>query len=109
MSVKSKPAIPFAEFVVLMAMITSCVAFSIDAMLPALPAMRADLNVVVTYDSQLMVAMLMLGLGVGQLLFGPLTDRFGRRPIFLVGCVIFVTGSIICLCAQDFWLCCSVV
>lgn len=94
-------AIPFPEFVVLMAMISSLVAFSVDAMLPALPAMREALNVTVTYDGQLVIATLMFGLGAGQLLFGPLTDRFGRRPIFLVGCLVFVVGSLVCLAATD--------
>ncbi len=98
--VPTKP-IPFPEFVVLMAMISSLVAFSVDAMLPALPFMREDLGIQVTYDGQLIIAALMFGLGVGQLFFGPLTDRFGRRPIFAVGCVLFVLGSIVCLLAGN--------
>ena len=64
--VPTKP-IPFPEFVVLMAMISSLVAFSVDAMLPALPFMREDLGIQVTYDGQLIIAALMFGLGVGQL------------------------------------------
>ena len=85
-------------------MISRLVASGVDAMLPALPAMRADLAVELAYDSQLVIAMLMLGLGVGRVDICPLTDRFGRRPIFAVGCLVFVTGSVICVVAADFYV-----
>ena len=65
------------EFVALMASLMSIVALSIDALLPALPDIGADLNVVDTNNNQLLITMIFLGLGFGQLLLGPLSDAFG--------------------------------
>ena len=67
------------EFVALMASLMSIVALSIDALLPALPLIGDSLGVTNTSDNQLLVTMIFLGLGFGQLIFGPLSDSFGRK------------------------------
>lgn len=69
------------EFVALMASLMSLVALSIDALLPALPQIGQDLGVLNSTHNQLLITMIFLGLGFGQLLFGPLSDSFGRKPI----------------------------
>lgn len=90
------------EFVVLMASLMSIVALSIDALLPALPEIGAHLNVQNTTNNQLLITMIFLGLGSGQLIFGPLSDSFGRKPIVFTGFLIFILASIICLTTKDF-------
>jgi MFS transporter, DHA1 family, multidrug resistance protein len=90
------------EFVVLMASLMSIVAFSIDALLPALPEIGESLGVSNTNDNQLLITMIFLGLGFGQLIFGPLSDSFGRKPIVFFGFVVFIIASIICVTTNNF-------
>lgn len=91
-----------AEFIVLMAALMSIVALSIDAVLPALPDIGQFLNVADPIDNPKIITSIFLGLGFGQLLFGPLSDSFGRKPIVYVGFVVFVIASIICVVTKSF-------
>ena len=75
----------FAEFVILIALIISLVALSIDAMLPALPQIAADLGVVEVNDSQYVISIFFAGMALGQIFFGPMSDSLGRRPAILAG------------------------
>lgn len=90
------------EFVALMASLMSIVALSIDALLPALPEIGTALSVQNPNDNQLLVTMIFLGLGFGQLLFGPLSDSFGRKPIVYVGFTLFVVATFICVTTRSF-------
>ncbi|MCK8479857.1 multidrug effflux MFS transporter [Psychroserpens algicola] len=90
------------EFVVLMASLMSIVALSIDALLPALPEIGQDLNVLKVSDNQKLITMIFLGLGFGQLIFGPLSDSFGRKPMVYFGFTIFVIASIVCVTTDNF-------
>ena len=90
------------EFVALIALLISLVALSIDAMLPALPQMGAELGVAQENDRQFIVSFLFLGLAAGQLLFGPLSDAVGRKPAIYGGLAVFVLGSLISAFASDF-------
>ena len=92
-----------AEFVALMAFTMSLVALSIDAMLPAFPDMAGDLAVSSGNDIQLVVSMLFIGLAVGQLFYGPLSDSIGRKPAIYTGFVIFILGSLLSMVATDFF------
>ena len=85
------------EFIALMASLMSIVALSIDALLPALPEIGNALNVSDPSDNQLLITMIFLGLGFGQLIFGPLSDSFGRKPMVYFGFTVFVIASIICV------------
>ncbi|HMC00616.1 MAG TPA: multidrug effflux MFS transporter [Flavobacteriaceae bacterium] len=89
------------EFIALMASLMSIVALSIDALLPALPDIASTLHVTNTLDTQLLITMIFLGLGFGQLIFGPLSDSFGRKPIVYIGFILFIIASIICLTTKD--------
>jgi DHA1 family bicyclomycin/chloramphenicol resistance-like MFS transporter len=93
---QNKPTYKF-EFIALMASLMSIVALSIDALLPALPEIGSSLGVVDVKDNQLMITMIFLGLGFGQLIFGPLSDSFGRKPMVYFGFSVFVIASIICV------------
>ena len=90
------------EFVILMASLMSIVALSIDALLPALPEIGNYLNVGDPNDNQLLVTMIFLGLGFGQLIFGPLSDSFGRKPMVYFGFILFVVASFICVTTKSF-------
>jgi len=98
---QNKPTIEI-EFVALMASLMSIVALSIDALLPALPDIGNALNVIDPNDNQKLVTMIFLGLGFGQLIFGPLSDSFGRKPIVYVGFTLFVLATIICVTTESF-------
>ncbi|OZV69836.1 multidrug effflux MFS transporter [Winogradskyella aurantia] len=91
-----------AEFVVLMAALMSIVALSIDAVLPALPNIGEYLNLTDPNDNQKIITMIFLGLGIGQLIFGPLSDSFGRKPIVYMGFTVFIVASIICITTRSF-------
>ncbi|MBT8260062.1 MAG: MFS transporter, partial [Bacteroidia bacterium] len=90
------------EFIALMATLMSIVALSIDALLPALPEIGNALGVVNINDNQKMITMIFLGLGFGQLLFGPLSDSFGRKPIVYTGFALFVFASFLCVTTHSF-------
>ncbi len=88
---------PNFEFVALMAALMSIVALAIDALLPAISNIGVAINSLNSTDNQLLITMIFLGLGVGQLFFGPLSDCYGRKPIVYLGFGIFTVASFICL------------
>ena len=90
------------EFIVLMAALMSIVALSIDAVLPALPDIGNFLSVKDASDNPKLITSIFLGLGVGQLIFGPLSDSLGRKPIVYIGFVVFIIASIICVTTKSF-------
>ena len=90
------------EFVILVASLISLVALSIDAMLPALPQIGQSLGNESENDRQLIVSFLFFGLACAQLLFGPLSDSFGRRPAIFAGLAIFLIGCLISAFATSF-------
>jgi len=91
-----------AEFVALMAMLTALVALSIDMVLPALPAIGASLGVARANDNQLVLSLLFLGFGVGQLFYGPFSDAAGRKPAAFLGLTVFTAGCSLALLSQTF-------
>lgn len=90
------------EFIVLIAALMSLQALGVDAMLPALPAIGKSLNVVGENTTQWVIASYVFGFGAMQLVYGPLADRFGRRPILICTMIGFVLASIIASVAATF-------
>lgn len=86
---------PTKEFIALMAVLTSVIPLAIDSMLPAFPQIGTEFNITAAADLQLIIATLFLGFGFGQLIFGPLSDVFGRKPPIYVGVIIFICGSVL--------------
>jgi DHA1 family bicyclomycin/chloramphenicol resistance-like MFS transporter len=102
MSDQRSSAIPFGEFVALMATMTALVALSIDMILPALPAIGATLGVQRANDSQLIVSLLFLGFGFGQFFYGPVSESVGRKPAVYIGLALFSAGCLLALRASTF-------
>ena len=96
----TKP-LPLAEFVVMLAFMVSIVAMATDIMLPALALIGEDLRVADPNDTQLIVSSLFVGFAIGQLIVGPLSDTYGRRPVILFGYLFFVAGCILSIVASD--------
>lgn len=89
------------EFIFIMACLMSLVSLSIDALLPAMNEIGIAIGISSNSDSQLLITMIFLGLGFGQLIAGPLSDSFGRKPMVYIGFSIFVIASIICVYATS--------
>ena len=92
----------FVEFVIIISLMMSLTALSIDAMLPALPQIGSDLGVENADDRQLVVSVLFLGLALGQLFFGPLSDRVGRKPTVYAGYGLYMAGALLSILATNF-------
>jgi DHA1 family bicyclomycin/chloramphenicol resistance-like MFS transporter len=97
---KADPSLP--EFVIIVSLITSLGALSIDAILPALPQIGSDLNVQNANGRQLTISLFILGMALGQILSGPLSDKTGRKPPAYWGYALFVVGSLLSLFAASF-------
>ncbi|MEV4581559.1 multidrug effflux MFS transporter [Nonomuraea jabiensis] len=76
---------------------------SMDLYLPALPELGRDLGVGDAI-AQLTMSLCMVGLALGQLVAGPLTDRRGRRPALIMGVAVYTVTSLLCALAPDIWL-----
>ena len=98
----SRERMSVAEFASLVALLTSLIALSIDAMLPALPQSAADLAVGNPNDAQLVIGLFLLGNAFGQLFFGPLSDTFGRKPVIVAGLSLFLVGCVVSVFAESF-------
>ncbi len=83
------------EFIVLMALLMSIVALSIDALLPALSYVSDDLNVTNRNHAQYLIGFIFIGMAMGQLVAGPLSDALGRKKVLYSGIALFLTGSMI--------------
>ena len=91
-----------AEFIMLVALMTSLGALSIDAILPALSNIASSFQLVQSNAVQQVIGVLFLGMTIGQLFSGPLSDRYGRRIIIFCGIAVFGLGSLISIYAESF-------
>jgi len=90
------------ELIVIVSMMMALTSLSIDAMLPALPQIGRDLGVASANDRQLVVSLIFLGQAIGQMFFGPLSDKTGRKPAIYAGYVMFILGSLISVFSLNF-------
>jgi len=101
------------------AMLMALNALAIDIMLPALPDMAVSFGIAAAQehplqcpaalesgynDQQLIIVSYMLGFGVSQLVYGPLTDRFGRRSVLFVSLIFYSIAAVLCVFAPTFEL-----
>ena len=96
------PGLSFAAFVTLMAGFMALNGLAVDTMLPALPAIGDELGVADPNDRQWVITAYFLGFGIFQLFYGPLSDRYGRRPVLLFGVSVYALFSIITVFVSTF-------
>ena len=89
------------EFVAMIAMLFATIALSIDAMLPALPAIAAELSPGQVNNAQLVIGVFFAGMGVGTLITGPISDAIGRKSALLGCAIIYLIGSALCAAAPS--------
>lgn len=82
------------EFIAMIAMLFATIAFSIDAMLPALPQIAAELTPDAPNAAQLILTSFVFGMGLGTLFAGPLSDTFGRKPVIMAGAVLYCAAAV---------------
>lgn len=88
-------------FLTFLALMTSVIAMTIDAVLPALDAISADLAFAGENDRQLVVLIVFVGMGISQPIFGTLADAIGRKPSALIGWGVFIAGTLLAMAAQN--------
>jgi len=82
------------EFIALTAMLFATIAFSIDSMLPALPQIALELVPEAPNSAQLILTSFVLGMGVGTLFAGPLSDAFGRKNTIMAGAALYSLAAL---------------
>ncbi|MBO1075896.1 multidrug effflux MFS transporter (plasmid) [Roseomonas marmotae] len=92
----------FKQFVAIIAAMMMTNALAIDSMLPALPEIGHALGVTSDNQRQWIITAYLLGFGAPQIIYGPLADRFGRKPVLLTGFVIYTLASILAMFSGSF-------
>jgi MFS transporter, DHA1 family, multidrug resistance protein len=92
----------FPEFVILIASIMALNPLAMDMMLPALPRIASTFHIVIANRPQAVLSTFLIGFGVGQFVMGPLSDRFGRRPVLLGGMALYCIASMLAVAARSF-------
>jgi DHA1 family bicyclomycin/chloramphenicol resistance-like MFS transporter len=87
-------------FTLLLAILTAVGPLSTDMYLPSLPAISRSLSAG-TSTVQLTLSVFMVGFAIGQIFYGPVSDRFGRKPVLVTGLIGYVAGSIFCFSAPN--------
>ena len=96
------PGMGFRQFVALIAALMAVNALAIDSMLPALAIMGDALAIPTDNERQWIITAYLLGFGATQIVYGPLADRYGRKPVLLAGLAIFVVFSVAAAFATTF-------
>jgi DHA1 family bicyclomycin/chloramphenicol resistance-like MFS transporter len=92
----------FPEFVLVIASIMALNPFAMDMMLPALPNIAATFHITIANRPQAVLSAFLIGFGVGQFIMGPLSDRFGRRPVLIDGMALYCIASVLAVTASSF-------
>ena len=94
------PQMRFGEFIVLLAMLMATVAYSIDAMLPLLEPIGQALSPDVPQRAQFVITAFLVGLGLGTLVLGPVSDALGRKPVILIGIAVYMLAAVVAATAD---------
>jgi MFS transporter, DHA1 family, multidrug resistance protein len=96
------PSIGPVEQVILLALLSSLIALSIDSMLPALSFIERDLDVLDPNGRQFIIGTTFIGMAFGMLIYGPISDSTGRKLPIFGGIIIFLIGCLLSIFAQSF-------
>jgi MFS transporter, DHA1 family, multidrug resistance protein len=96
------PGLSFRAFVAMVAAMMALNALAIDSMLPALPQIGRSAHIANENDQQWIITAYLLGFGAAQIFHGPLSDRFGRRPVLISGLAAYVVFTLICTLTNSF-------
>ena len=92
----------FTEFVIVIASIMALNPLAMDMMLPALPDIASAFHITVANQPQEVLSSFLIGFGIGQFIMGPLSDRFGRRPVLIDGMALYCIASLLAIMASSF-------
>ena len=96
------PGMGLKQFIAFVAALMAVNALAVDSMLPALPVMAAKLGLTLANQQQWIITAYLLGFGATQIVYGPLADHFGRKPLLLVGLGIYAVFSLVAAMADGF-------
>ena len=102
-SLQKKIAMPTVWLVVLLGSLSAFGPLSMDMYLPGLPIVAEDLNAS-TSLVQLSLTACLIGLGAGQLIFGPLSDIYGRRKPLVITLSVYAIASVLCAFSPNIWI-----
>lgn len=100
---EQKMAKPSIFLIVILGLLTAFGPFSIDMYLPALPEISRDFDTT-TSNTQLTLTLFMVGLAVGQVFVGPLSDFIGRKRPLMVALIVYTVASILCVFAPNIYV-----
>jgi DHA1 family bicyclomycin/chloramphenicol resistance-like MFS transporter len=101
----SRSNLKMGEFVALCAALAAVAAMSIDIVLPALPAIGRAFGIADENGRQLVILVFVVTFAICQLIYGPLSDRFGRKPVLAAGLIFYFAGSVAAMFVTEFnWL-----
>ena len=93
--------LPMPEFIAMLAFLFATIAFSVDAMLPALPEIATAMNLADVNKAQLILTFFIAGMGVGTLFAGPISDSIGRKRAITIGFVIYGCAAFAAIFAES--------
>lgn len=99
MSVSDESTTSSRRMIIFLGVVFALGSLGIDSILPSLGAIAYDLHLGDPDRAQLLVTSFVAGMGLGSLFGGPLSDQYGRRPIILAGCLLYVAGALSAMCA----------
>jgi DHA1 family bicyclomycin/chloramphenicol resistance-like MFS transporter len=88
-------ASPRAPAIALLALVTAIAPAALHVLVPAFPLLAADFDAAPA-RVQLVLTLFLTGISTGQLVYGPVSDRFGRRPVLIAGLALFLVGTVLC-------------
>ncbi|PTK60545.1 multidrug effflux MFS transporter, partial [Staphylococcus haemolyticus] len=90
-------------FIIILGALTAIGALSIDMFLPGLPELKNDFNTT-TANAQLTLSLFMIGLGLGNLFVGPISDSIGRKKPLVISMIIFASASLGIVFVENIWI-----
>lgn len=101
-ALRARANLGMGEFIALCGALAAVAAMSIDIILPALPAVGRAFGIVDENDRQLVILVFTVTFGFCQLFYGPISDRFGRKPLLITGLALYIVGSVAAMFVSSF-------